>query len=147
MVTPVASAPDGSPLYLVKSYPTVLTLLLRGFAPNWLRTCFADRLTRYDRGDLPFDAPLSDARIVSGCFMLVRGEALRDAKGFDPGYFLYFEDFDLSYRISKAAYIARVPQCRIVHGGGGAARKGIAHIGMFARSAWRFFARNGLRII
>ncbi len=147
MVTPVATAPDGSPLYLMKSYPSVFTLLLRGFAPAWLRASFAGRLARYDRSELPYDAPLDDARIVSGCFMMVKGAALREAKGFDPGYFLYFEDFDLSYRISRTARIARVPQCRIIHGGGGAARKGFDHIGMFVRSAVRFFRQHGWRFI
>lgn len=145
MVTPVATSAAGSPLYLVKSYPAVGALLLRGFAPAFLRRAFADTLAGYDRSDLPFDAPLADARIVSGCFMLVRGEALRGAGGFDPAFFLYFEDFDLSYRISRSAAIARLPQCRIVHGGGGAAKKGLAHIGMFMRSALRFFHRHGWR--
>ncbi len=146
MVTPVATAPSGEPLYLVKSYPSVFMLFLRGFAPGFLRTLFSARLAAYERADLAYDAPLADARIVSGCFMLVRGEALRRAGGFDPGYFLYFEDFDLSWRISRDAGIARVPACRIAHGGGGAARKGWKHIYLFTRSAVRFFRRNGWRL-
>lgn len=145
MVTPVATSPAGMPLRLVKGYPNVMTLLLRGFAPAWVRNGFADYLARYERGDVAFDAPLTDARVVSGCFMLIRRNALVRAKGFDPAFFLYFEDFDLSWRISGFARIDRVPACRIVHGGGEAARKGIRHIGMFVRSAARFFNKHGWR--
>ncbi len=147
MVSPVATSPASEPLYLIKSYPAVLALLLRGFAPAFLRNLFAGYLSKYERRENSFDAPLSDARIVSGCFMLARGTALREAKGFDPGYFLYFEDFDLSWRMSGNASIARVPACRIVHGGGGAARKGPRHIAMFIRSAVRFFNTHGWRFV
>ncbi len=147
MVSPVATTPAGAPLYLVKSYPSVLTLLLRGFAPEFVRSLFSGYLARYERSAVSFDAPLTDARIVSGCFMLARGDALREARGFDPGYFLYFEDFDLGWRMSSNASIARVPACRIVHGGGGAAGKGLRHIAMFTRSALRFFNQHGWRII
>ena len=40
---------------------------------------------------------------------------------------------------------AYVPQARIVHHGGEAARKGAKHIAWFAASAWRFFTRHGWR--
>jgi GT2 family glycosyltransferase len=64
-------------------------------------------------------------------------------EGFDPRYFLYFEDFDLSLRLSKVAPIAYVPAVRIVHHGGHAAAKGFAHIRWFATSARRFFSMHG----
>lgn len=147
MVTPVATAEDGAPLYLVKSYPAVFTLGLRGFAPQWIRRYFSARLSAYDRAESAFDAPINDARIVSGCFMLIRRSALDKTGGFDADFFLYFEDFDLSYRISQFAAIHRLPASRIVHGGGQAAHKGWRHIGLFCRSAIRFFQKHGWRVI
>lgn len=150
MVTPVATAEDGTPLYLVKTYPSVLTLALRGFAPRFIRTLFSKRLNRYDRAETAFDAPVANAQIVSGCFVLIRRTPLEKVGGFDPAFFLYFEDFDLSYRISllaECAEIHRLPDCRIVHGGGHAARKGWRHIGLFCRSAVRFFAKHGWQFI
>lgn len=143
MVTPVAEAPDGTPLFLVKSYPHVWVLAARGFAPEWLRSLLRRRLDQYERADRPHDSPLADVQLASGCFLLIRGGVFRRVGGFDPAFFLYFEDFDLSFRICKAAAIARVPECRIVHAGGGAARKGFAHTRMFVRSAWRFFNKHG----
>jgi GT2 family glycosyltransferase len=63
--------------------------------------------------------------------------------GFDPGFFLYFEDFDLTLRLSKVTTVAYCPRVRIVHHGGRAAAKGLRHIAWFVRSARRFFARHG----
>ena len=145
LVSPVAVFPDGSPQYLAKGAPTVLTLMLRGFAPRWLARRHADRLAAYERADVPFDAALTDANIVSGCFMLMRGEVWRQTGGFDENFFLYFEDFDLSLRIAQSGRIDRVPQVRIVHAGGHAARKGGKHIWLFIRSAIRFFNKHGWR--
>ena len=138
MVSPVATDPEGRPLYLVKTFPDLFTLALRGFAPGWMRQWFVARLDAYERRETTFDAPLSDAQIVSGCFMLVRQAVLAKAKGFDPAFFLYFEDFDLSYRIARFAGIARVANVRIVHAGGSAAGKGWPHVWLFLRSALRF---------
>ncbi|MBL8514457.1 MAG: glycosyltransferase family 2 protein [Betaproteobacteria bacterium] len=145
MVTPVAFAPDGSPQYLVKNYPRVFVLAVRGFAPAWLKRALQRRLDEYDRADRPHDSPLTDARIVSGCFMLMRREAFERVQGFDERFFLYFEDFDLSLRMSELGAIVRLPECRIVHAGGQASRKGLGHIRMFARSAARFFGKHGWR--
>jgi hypothetical protein len=145
MVTPVAVSPDGAPLFLVKRYPRVSILAVRGFAPAFFKRWIRHRLAAYDRAERPHDTPISDARIVSGCFMLMRREAFERAGGFDERFFLYFEDFDLSYRISEFAAVVRVPECRIEHAGGDAAGKGGRHVWMFARSALRFFGKHGWR--
>jgi GT2 family glycosyltransferase len=147
MVSPVAITPDGEPLFHIKDYPSLAVLGLRGFAPDSLRRRFAPYMRRYERGSIPFDAPILDARLVSGCFMLTRRWALDRTGGFDPSFFLYFEDFDLSLRISELAPIHRVPACRIEHGGGHAARKGARHIRLFIVSAFRFYMRYGWRLI
>ena len=143
MVSPVATAPDGEGLYLVKRRPDFFTLVLRGFAPESLRQHFRARLDAYEHKDIPFDAGLGNVEIVSGCFMLIRSSALVRTEGFDPAFFLYFEDFDLSLRISKFSSIARVPSVRIVHAGGSAATKGLRHVWWFVRSALRFQWKHG----
>ena len=143
MVSPIATSPDGQPLYLVKRIPDFFTLALRGFAPAWIRKYFRSRLDAYERRETPFDSELIDVQIASGCFMLIRRTALDRTGGFDPAYFLYFEDFDLSYRIAKFASIARVADVRIVHAGGGAAEKSLHHVWLFARSAWQFHRKHG----
>ncbi|AMS31237.1 hypothetical protein AEM42_00395 [Betaproteobacteria bacterium UKL13-2] len=144
-VTPVAQSPDGTPQFLVKREPTVVALALRGFAPNWVKACFPRPLNAYEYRDIAFDAPIKDCRVVSGCCLFTRGEVWRAVGGFDTGFFMYFEDFDLSQRIAKVGRIDRVSGCRIVHAGGNASRKGAKHIGMFVRSAARYFGKHGWR--
>lgn len=146
MVSPVATAPDGQALYLVKRFPEIFTLLLRGFAPLSIKQRSRARLDAYERREISFDAGLSDAEIISGCFMLIRHEALARVGGFDPAFFLYFEDFDLSVRIHKFADIARVADVRIVHAGGGAAAKSGRHVWWFVRSALRFYGKHGWQL-
>ncbi len=41
---------------------------------------------------------------VSGCFMLVRREAVADVGGFDEGFKKYFEDVDFCRRIGRAGW-------------------------------------------
>jgi GT2 family glycosyltransferase len=144
-VTPIATSPDGTPQFLVKRDPTVFALALRGFAPDWLRARFVRDLRRYDYSDIAFDAPIKGCRVVSGCCLFTRGDVWREVGGFDAGFFMYFEDFDLSQRIASIGRIDRVPGCRIVHAGGNASQKGAKHIGMFVRSAARYFSKHGWR--
>jgi GT2 family glycosyltransferase len=145
LVTPAAWGQDGQRQYLCKRYPTVLDLALRGFAPAWLRRRFQARLDRYELRDQTGDAVFWEPPIASGCFMLCRRAALERVEGFRPEYFLYFEDFDLSLRLGKVARLAYLPQVRILHRGGHAARKGLRHIRLFVRAAAMFFNRHGWR--
>lgn len=145
LVAPAARWDDGQVQYLCKRRPSVLDLFLRGFAPAWLRQRSQARLARYEMRDRIGDAVCWDPPIASGCCMFLRGPLLRRLGGFDPGFFLYFEDFDLSLRLARFARIAYVPTVKIVHHGGHAARKGARHIYLFGRSAWRFFQLHGWR--
>lgn len=145
LLSPFATWDSGERQYLCKRYPSVLDLVLRGFAPGWLKRLFRKRLERYEMRGVADDEVLWRPQIVSGCFMLWRGEAFRRLSGFDPRFFLYFEDFDLSLRAAALGRIAHVPAVRIVHHGGHAARKGWRHVWMFACSAWRFFNKHGWR--
>lgn len=145
LLTPAAWDDDGRRQYLGKRYPTVLDLALRGFAPAWLRRRFQARLDCYELRDRTGDEVFWDPPIASGCFMLCRRAALERVGGFQPDYFLYFEDFDLSLRLATVTRLVYVPAVRIVHLGGNAARKGVRHIGLFLRAAVLFFNRHGWR--
>jgi GT2 family glycosyltransferase len=147
VLAPKVTGPQGVPEYLCKRYPSVLDLALRGFAPAAVRRLFRGRLERYEMRDVidPADGQktVEPVPIISGCFMLVRRKAIDATGGFDPGFFLYFEDFDWSLRLNRVTRSAYVPSVRIVHHGGGAARKGWRHRLSFARSAQRFFHKHG----
>ncbi len=145
MVTPRSSNAEGKQEYLCKAYPSVMDLLLRGFAPKPVKLYFQDRLDVYEMRDLTDKKVCETITVASGCFMLFRQTALQSVKGFSNDFFLYFEDFDLSLRLSKKWRIAYVPSVKIVHHGGNAAKKGIRHIFLFARSAYLFFSKHGWR--
>ena len=93
--------------------------------------------------DLMHDQVVWNPTVVSGCFMLFRTAVLKELGGFDPSFFLYFEDFDLAIRSTRVTRVAYVPQVSIVHYGGNAARKGVKHVRMFAGSAFRFYNKHG----
>ncbi|WP_421347678.1 glycosyltransferase family 2 protein [Aeromonas veronii] len=146
LLTPFATWEDGEVQRLCKRYPTVFDLLLRGFAPAFVKKLFQTRLAKYEMADqLNNHDVLWDPPIVSGCFMLFRTDVLQQLGGFDPRFFLYFEDFDISLRAGKISRIAYVPQVKVVHHGGHASRKGWRHIWMFGRSMVTFFNIHGWR--
>lgn len=144
LLSPQIIEDDGSQQYLCRRYPTVFDLFVRGFLPRSLRKPFERRLARYEMRDVIGEKNIVwDPPIVSGCFMLFRTEVLKKLNGFDPRYFLYFEDYDLSLRTHDVARVAYVPAVRVLHHGGDAAGKGWTHIKLFIASAYKFFNRFG----
>jgi GT2 family glycosyltransferase len=134
--------------YLCKRYPTVLDLALRGFAPGVLRRLFRRRLDRYEMRDVIDADPereVIDIPAMSGACLLVRRAAVDATGGFDPNFFLYFEDFDWTLRLNRITRTAYVPAMHVRHHGGGAARKGLRHIAWFVRSGVRFYRKHGWR--
>jgi hypothetical protein len=149
VIAPAVTNAAGAREYLCKRYPSVADLALRGLAPSWLRPLFRRRLDRYEMRDVmesvAAGATVSPVPVMSGSCMLLRRKAIEATGGFDPAFFLYFEDFDWSVRLNRVTKSAYVPAVRAVHHGGGAAAKGWRHIGYFVRSALRFFNKNGWR--
>lgn len=146
LLTPRIGNELGQIQFLCRRYPALLDLFVRGFLPSAFRSPFERRLARYEMRDEINETDIVwDPQIVSGCFMLFRTDVLKKLGGFDPRYFLYFEDYDLSLRTHDIARVAYVPSVRVIHHGGGASRKGFAHIRMFAASAFKFYNRFGWR--
>ena len=143
ILAPEASDERGEPLYLCKRYPSVLDLTLRGFAPRAVRRLLRARLDHYEMRDLPRSEAKRGVPILSGSFMFCRRGPIAAIGGFSDAFFVYFEDFDLSLRAAAVGGLAYVPTVRIVHRGGHAARKGLCHVALFARSALTFFNRHG----
>ena len=143
LLAPAVYDEHGERQYLCKRYPAVLDFFLRGFAPAWLRRRFHARLNRYELRDVVRDSVLWDPPVVSGSFMFFRTAVLERLGGFDPRFFLYLEDFDLTLRTASIARVAYVPWVRITHYGGHAARKGWDHVRMFVTAAFKFYRKNG----
>jgi len=147
LVSPRVVGSGGEQEFLCKRYPSVLVLLLRGFAPGFVQRWFRHRLDVYEMRDLCAGEEQVDVGIASGCFMLMRTPVLRAAGGFNEDFFLYFEDFDLSLRLEHRGRLVFDPAVRIVHHGGYAASKGWRHLRYFLASGILFFNRHGWRWI
>jgi len=129
--------------HVAKRYPS-----LRVLAGRYLRLAglFPEAQNRYIYRDV--DAQQSfEVELAGGCFMFCRTKVLQQVGGFDDEYFLYFEDFDLSYRLRKAGSVLWYkPEVQIQHDGGGVAQKTWWHHWYFAKSALRFFRTHGWKI-
>ncbi|PVX82297.1 hypothetical protein C7402_109150 [Paraburkholderia unamae] len=144
LLTPAIVDDAGQLQYLCRQFPTLTDLFVRGFLPRAARRPFEGRLARYEmRAQINERDTIWDPPIVSGCFMLFRTDVLKKLAGFDARYFLYFEDYDLSLRAHDVARVVYAPSVRVLHHGGGASRKGLAHIRMFLASAFKFYNRFG----
>jgi N-acetylglucosaminyl-diphospho-decaprenol L-rhamnosyltransferase len=61
---------------------------------------------------------------LSGSCLLVDVAAFRSVGGFDPGYFMYFEDVDLAERLGRRGWLhVYAPSAVVVHEGGHATRR------------------------
>lgn len=77
-----------------------------------------NRWTRAYRGDYR-GTSTRESGWLSGSFVLVRREAFVAIGGFDEGYFMFFEDVDLGWRIADAGYTnLYVPNASAIHLGG-----------------------------
>lgn len=53
---------------------------------------------------------------ISGADMMIRKQVLKEVGLFDPDFFLYYEETELTYRIKNKGYlVASVPQSKIIH--------------------------------
>jgi N-acetylglucosaminyl-diphospho-decaprenol L-rhamnosyltransferase len=77
---------------------------------------------RYRReGEAPRERP---AGWLSGSCFLVDLAAFHSVGGFDPGYFMYFEDVDLAERLGRRGWLhVYAPSAVVVHEGGHSTRR------------------------
>ena len=103
--------PDGELQHLCKMLPTPLDVFGRRFLPAaWMRK----RNARYELHDADYSRPMN-VPYLSGCFMLLRTEAVQKARLFDERYFMYPEDIDLTRTIHRDYLTLYYPAVTIVH--------------------------------
>jgi len=82
------------------------------------------------------------AEWLSGSCLLLRRVAFERVDGFDPRYFMYFEDVDLGDRLNRAGWLnVYVPSAEVTHLGGHSTSKVSARmIAEHHRSTYRYLA-------
>lgn len=77
-----------------------------------------DRMTWWDGDDV------REVDVLTGCFMLVRREAMEQVGPMDERFFMYFEETDWCYRFKKSGWkIIFTPSGEIIHLGGTSSKK------------------------
>ncbi|MFH2060534.1 MAG: glycosyltransferase family 2 protein [Pseudomonadota bacterium] len=92
-----------------------------GGALNWKRGgAISDKMRK------PFNGDLTNKKVdfITGCCMMIRLDFLKKIGGFDPRYFMYYEDVELCARIKKNhGRLFFVPNSVIYHRVHGSIRK------------------------
>ncbi len=95
--------------------------------------------------DYDVDGELLYPDWVAGMFMVFRAETFRAAGGFDEGYFLYYEDVDLCWRLQRCRLRAvLLPTVRATHDARRASHRNLRYLLWHSKSMLRFFAKRAL---
>lgn len=81
---------------------------------------------------------------IAGMFMICRSAVFRDIGGFDEGYFLYYEDVDLCWRMRrKGLQVAQSPGARATHDARRTSHRNLRYLIWHFKSMARFFFKRG----
>jgi GT2 family glycosyltransferase len=114
---------DGSfQLACRRGFPTPLTAFYRMTGLSLLFPK-SRRFGRYNMTYLDENRE-SEVDVVCGAYMMVKADVLRQVGLFDEDYFMFGEDIDLCYRVSKAGYkVVYLPSSEVIHFKGRSSRK------------------------
>lgn len=132
--------PEGEMQYLCKLLPTPCDLLRRILLGKLGKNSRAN--ARFELRALDHDRPIN-APYLSGCFMLLRTEALTKVGVFDERYFMYPEDIDLTRRIHREYLTLYYPSETIVHAHKQASYHSLKMLWIHAANMTRYFNKWG----
>ena len=122
IVGPGLFFPDGRPQPSVRTDPSAAAVLHQYTAWKWtflLRGAYR----RYRSSPPPAGGGPTAVEVLMGSVLLVRRSRFEELGGFDPRYFMYYEEADLCRRMREAgSAVVWVPGARAFHVGGVSAR-------------------------
>lgn len=131
--------PSGETQYLCKLLPTPWDVFGRRFLPvRWM----AKRNNRYELRFTGYDKPMN-VPYLSGCFMLLRTEAVKRVHLFDERYFMYPEDIDLTRRIHRYYVTLYYPEITIIHNHAQSSYKSLRMLWIHIINMCRYFCKWG----
>jgi len=140
LMMPSILNPDGSTQFLPKLLPSPFSIITRKL--NNILPLFNNYVNDYEMRRLP-SYGLYDVPIVSGCFMVMNRSAIENVGIFDESYFLYFEDWDLSRRITSKYRTVINMSIKVVHDYNSGANRNIKLFFIFLNSAIIYFRKWG----
>jgi GT2 family glycosyltransferase len=134
--------PDGTLQRTCFMFPSLLNMLLSStylykLFP-WSKFFGREQMTWWDRNDV------REVDVVTGCFMLVRREAINQVGLIDERFFMYGEETDWCYRFKQTGWkIVFAPVGEIIHLGGASSSKMAARMTLQLRGAiLQFMAKH-----
>ena len=146
ILTPRVMNTDGTEQFLPKYRPTI-HYLMGGFLQNRGRLLkkwgIFDRWRReFTMQDEEITQPI-EVGFATGCFMLIRTQFFRKLQGFDPKFFLYQEDSDLTLRAQQLGKVVYHPDMVVTHAWNRESHRSMKAIRMHLRSTIRLFNKWG----
>lgn len=144
LLVPKVLYPNGTIQYVCKLLPNPFDFALRRFIdvmPNLLHF-FKKRDELYELRFTGYNK-LMDVPFLSGCCMCIRNEVFKTIGVFDPRYFMYLEDVDLTRRIRRRYRTVYYPNVFIYHDWQGGSRKNFKLLLYQLASSIKYFNKWG----
>lgn len=139
LLMPRVTYPDGQIQRLCKLLPTPLDVFGRRFLPaQWMQR----RNQTYEMHASGYDR-IMNVPYLSGCFMLLRTQAVQQARLFDERFFMYPEDMDLTRRIHRDYLTVFFPHATIIHNHEKASYKSLKMLWIHMVNMCRYFNKWG----
>ena len=126
---------DGKGLFLPESkrnLPTPKASLLKLI--GWKTSYYATEIEPLESGQVP---------VLVGAFMLIKKTVYQEVGGFDEDYFMYGEDIDLSFKLTKAGYRNYyLGTTSILHYKGESTKKDAAYFDRFYGAMFIFYQKH-----
>jgi GT2 family glycosyltransferase len=111
-IIPLVKYPNEDIQYLCKLLPSPLDLIFRRFIP--FKTLKNKKNDKYELKFTGYDK-IMNVPSLSGCFMFLRSDVLKEIGLFDESFFMYLEDVDLNRRIHEKYKTIFYPKVQIYH--------------------------------
>nr|WP_284705999.1 glycosyltransferase [Periweissella ghanensis] len=110
LLTPQIRNQDGSVQLLLRNEPTVFDASIRFMGKN----LFKKRQNKFINLESGYNK-IMETQNATGCFMVFRSNVFQQINGFDPRYFMYYEDSDITKKTKKVAKTIFFPFSYVTH--------------------------------
>lgn len=139
-VMPKVLYPDGTNQNLCKLLPSPLDLFARRFVP--FKSLVKTINYKYELQFFDYSS-VAEIPFLSGCFMFLRTDVLKQNCLFDENFFMYLEDADLTRRVGRVSKTVFYPEVSICHEYQRGAHKDKKLLWYFIKSAFTYFNKYG----
>jgi GT2 family glycosyltransferase len=139
IIAPKILNKDNTFQYLPRLLPSPFDLILRKLSHIFNLEVLT---TKYElRGIV--ESNILNTPLISGCFFIYNLNVYNEVGGFDPRYFMYLEDWDLSRRVNEKYLTIFFPYATIKHHYHSGANKNFKLFKYFVTSVYYYFKKWG----